>query len=82
MNPYDIEQTSAAMLAALTMPVELQRARMRAMRTLVAEFNVYRWAGRMLLDAARLRERERLNSHLRTDGSAVDDSSLTRSVRL
>ena len=82
VNPYDIEQTSAAMLAALTMPVELQRARMRAMRTLVAEFNVYRWAGRMLLDAARLRERERLNSHLRTDGSAVDDSSLTRSVPL
>ena len=38
------------------MPKEEQRDRMRAMRTLVAEFNVYRWAGRMLVDAARLRQ--------------------------
>ena len=28
---------------------------MALLRALVAEFNVYRWAGRMLLDAARLR---------------------------
>jgi trehalose 6-phosphate synthase len=34
------------------------------MRTLVAEFNVYRWAGRMLVDAARLRRRERLSGRL------------------
>jgi trehalose 6-phosphate synthase len=31
---------------------------MRAMRTQVSESNVYRWAGRMLVDAARLRRRE------------------------
>jgi trehalose 6-phosphate synthase len=37
---------------------------MRAMRTFVAEFNVYRWAGRMLVDAARLRRRERLTGRL------------------
>ena len=46
------------------MPAEEQRERMRAMRTLLAEFNVYRWAGRMLVDAARLRRRERLSGRL------------------
>jgi trehalose 6-phosphate synthase len=30
---------------------------MRLMRALVREFNIYRWAGRMLLDAARMRRR-------------------------
>jgi len=44
----------------LTMPPEAQRDRMRLMRGLVAEFNVYRWAGRMLLDAAAMRRRSRL----------------------
>jgi hypothetical protein len=34
--------------------------RMRSMRHLVQEFNVYRWAGRMLLDAARMRHRRRV----------------------
>ena len=33
---------------------------MRLMRTLIGEFNVYRWAGRMLLDAAIMRRRGRL----------------------
>jgi len=37
---------------------------MRFMRTLLAEFNVYRWAGRMIVDAAQLRRRERLSHRL------------------
>mgnify|MGYP001150922078 FL=1 len=53
-----------ALAAALLMPKDEQRDRMRAMRALVAEFNVYRWAGRMLVDAARLRRRERLSGRL------------------
>ena len=40
---------------------------MRAMRSFVSEFNVYRWAARMLLDAERLRRRERMAG--RFDGS-------------
>jgi trehalose 6-phosphate synthase len=62
VNPYDIEQSAAAMHIALTMQPEEQGARMRAMRSLVQEFNVYRWAGRMLLDAARMRHRRRVLS--------------------
>ena len=60
VNPYDTEQCAAAVRDALTMPPDEQRARMRSMRALLMEFNVYRWAGRMLLDAARMRNRRRL----------------------
>jgi trehalose 6-phosphate synthase len=60
VNPYDIEEASAALAAALSMSPDEQRDRMRSMRAFVAEFNVYRWAGRMLVDAARLRRRDRL----------------------
>jgi trehalose 6-phosphate synthase len=64
VNPYDIEEASDALGSALRMPPREQRDRMRAMRALLAEFNVYRWAGRMLVDAARLRRRERLFGRL------------------
>ena len=64
VNPYDLEEASAALEAALSMPKDEQRDRLRSMRTLLAEFNVYRWAGRMLVDAARLRRRERLSGRL------------------
>lgn len=60
VNPYDADQCAAALHLALVMPVAEQRDRMRLMRGLVAEFNVYRWAGRMLLDAAAMRRRSRL----------------------
>jgi trehalose 6-phosphate synthase len=33
---------------------------MLSMRALVRDFNVYRWAGRMLIDAARIRQRGKL----------------------
>lgn len=64
VNPYDIEQASSALAAALTMSAEEQKERMRAMRGHLAEFNVYRWAGRMLVDAARLRQRDRVSDRL------------------
>jgi trehalose 6-phosphate synthase len=60
VNPYNIDQCAAALHMALEMPKNEQRKRMRSMRGLIQEFNVYRWAGRMLLDAARLRKRTRL----------------------
>jgi trehalose 6-phosphate synthase len=65
VNPYDIEQCAAALNLALTMPPEEQRARMRSMRNLLQEFNVYRWAGRMLMDAARMRHRHRMLARAR-----------------
>jgi len=65
VNPYDIEQSALAMHMALTMPPAEQRARMRSMRGMVQDFNVYRWAGRMLLDAARMRNRRRVLARAR-----------------
>lgn len=62
VNPYDADQCASALHVALTMPIRTQRARMRLMRSLIQEFNVYRWAGRMLLDAATMRRRGRLLS--------------------
>jgi trehalose 6-phosphate synthase len=61
VNPYHVEQTADALFRALTMPDFEQRERMRSMRARVRDFNVYRWAGRMLIDAARIRQREKLS---------------------
>jgi trehalose-6-phosphate synthase len=64
VNPYDLEGVADTLRTALTMsPIE-QRERMRSLRSQVAEYNVYRWAGLMLLDATRLRQRERLQVRL------------------
>ncbi|MEO8139223.1 MAG: trehalose-6-phosphate synthase [Gemmatimonadota bacterium] len=60
VNPYDTDQCATALHMALSMPEGEQRARMRLMRGLIQEFNVYRWAGRMLIDAAGMRSRSRL----------------------
>jgi trehalose 6-phosphate synthase len=64
VNPYDTRQAAQALRVALEMPAAEQRLRMRAMRRVVSELNVYRWAGRILLDAAELRRRERLSGRL------------------
>lgn len=65
VNPYDIDQFAAALHLGLTMPKVEQQARMRSMRGLIQEFNVYRWAGRMLIDAARMRQKERVMKQVR-----------------
>ncbi|MGE0633996.1 MAG: trehalose-6-phosphate synthase [Pseudobdellovibrionaceae bacterium] len=59
VNPYSIDQCALALKIALEMSEHEQRDRMRSMRGLIQEFNVYRWAGRMLMDAARLRQQSR-----------------------
>ncbi len=64
VNPYDLESSSEALATALTMPLSEQQDRMRSMRSLLAQFNVYRWAGKMLVDAARLRNQERVAERL------------------
>lgn len=64
VNPYDIEAVADILNAALSMGTKEQRERMQALRRQIAEHNVYRWAGRMLLDATRLRYRERLRDRL------------------
>ncbi|MCA1825483.1 MAG: trehalose-6-phosphate synthase [Myxococcales bacterium] len=72
VNPYDLREASDALAAALTMSTREQAERMRALRALVSELNVYRWAGRMLTDAARLRQRDRLSHRLENGLSTIE----------
>ncbi len=72
VNPYDIDEASSALATGLNMSTNEKRERMRSMRAFLAEFNVYRWAGRMLVDAARLRRRERLTGRLAEDWKGAD----------
>jgi trehalose 6-phosphate synthase len=64
VNPYHVEETADALHSALTMPEAEQRERMASLRMTVREFNVYRWAGRMLTDAGRWRMRERVEARV------------------
>jgi trehalose 6-phosphate synthase len=73
VNPYDLEEASDALAAALHMPAQEQQARMRPMRSLVAAFNVYRWAWRMLIDAANVRTKDRLVGRIATSSIADED---------
>ena len=60
VNPYNTQEMSSAFGVALRMSESEQRERMRLMRRQVREWNVYRWAGRMLVDAAASRQRRRI----------------------
>ncbi len=64
VNPYDLDEASLALAAALEMSPAEQQDRMAAMRAMVAEWNIYRWAGKMLVDASKLRQRDRLSGRL------------------
>jgi alpha,alpha-trehalose-phosphate synthase [UDP-forming] len=65
VNPYHVEETADALQRAATMPQREQRERMASLRSTVREFNVYRWAGRMLADAGRWRLRARIEARVR-----------------
>jgi trehalose 6-phosphate synthase len=64
VNPYHVEECAVALQRGLTMPEAEQRERMASLRMTVREFNVYRWAGRMLTDASRLRLRQRVEARV------------------
>ncbi|MBK0393488.1 alpha,alpha-trehalose-phosphate synthase (UDP-forming) [Ramlibacter algicola] len=78
VNPYHVEEVADALHRALTMPPAEQRERMASLRSTVREFNVYRWAGHMLADAARWRLRERVSRRVLRHGSAENDDPLAR----
>ena len=65
VNPFAIGETAEAIRIALAMPRKERQERMQLMRRTVAENNVYRWAGRMLMDASRIRHHQRLFRHHR-----------------
>jgi trehalose-6-phosphate synthase/HAMP domain-containing protein len=54
VNPYDIDEMAEAIRQAVEMPPGERRSRMGRMRQTVREYNIYRWAGRLLAELARL----------------------------
>jgi trehalose 6-phosphate synthase len=60
VNPFDVAETAEAIRRALDMPREQRAQRMQLMRRTVKENNVFRWAGRLLMAAARIRQRQAL----------------------
>ena len=75
VNPYHVEETADALHRAATMPVAEQRERMASLRSTVREFNVFRWAGRMLSDAGRWRLRSRIEARVRSHQPAETQES-------
>ncbi|HEX2012618.1 MAG TPA: trehalose-6-phosphate synthase, partial [Roseateles sp.] len=64
VNPYHVEDCADALFRAITMPPAEQHERMANLRMTVRDDNVFRWAGRMLADAARWRLRERVEARV------------------
>ena len=48
VNPFAIDEMADTIYQAINMPAEERRRRMNRMRAVIAENNVYRWAGRIL----------------------------------
>jgi trehalose 6-phosphate synthase len=59
VNPYSIDEMAEAIYAALQMPADEQQRRMSRLRAQVMDNNVYRWAGMLLSEAAKLVEARR-----------------------
>jgi trehalose 6-phosphate synthase len=56
VNPVDADEMAVGLHTALTMPSAEQERRMRRMRAKVEDHNIYRWAGVLLSEVARLAE--------------------------
>jgi trehalose-6-phosphate synthase len=65
VNPYDVEQVANAINQALSMGEEEEMARMRRMRKIVLEYNIYRWAATMISDMSEIR----VESHERAEAA-------------
>ncbi len=55
INPYDIDQTAAAIRTALEMEPEEKQLRVQRMRKVIEEHNIYRWAGTLIAELCELR---------------------------
>jgi len=56
INPYAIEEFADAIKFAVEMPLEERKKRMKNMRKIVAENNVYRWAGNIITELTALKK--------------------------
>ncbi len=54
VNPYDLDEMAEAIRTAVETPPEERAARMTRMRQVISEHNIYRWAGLLLSELARM----------------------------
>ena len=69
VNPYDTQQVADAIHQALTMDPEERTRRMRRMRRVVKEQNVYRWAADMVHELSEVRIEEPASVHAGVGGA-------------
>ena len=55
-NPYAIEEFADALKLAIEMPSDEKKKRMENMRKIIAENNIYRWAGNIITELTALRK--------------------------
>ena len=58
INPYSIEEFADAIKFTVEMPVEERLRRMQNMRKIVAENNIYRWAGNIITELTALNKNQ------------------------
>ena len=73
VNPYDIHQMAEAIRAALEMDPEEKQNRMRHMRRIVRENNVYRWAANLIraVCEVRIESDEKIAQNVENDRPAA-----------
>lgn len=55
INPYDVKGVAQAIYRAVTAPHAERQKRMNKMKEIVKERNIYRWAGKFLLELSKLK---------------------------
>lgn len=55
VNPYDIDQTAEAIRVAIEMEPEEKQMRVRRMRKIIKQQNIYHWAGSLITELCELR---------------------------
>ena len=55
VNPYDIGQAAKAIKIAIQMPIPEQTDRMRRMRSILKDQNIYRWASEFFKELVQVR---------------------------
>ncbi len=56
INPYSIEEFADTIKSAIEMPAEEKRKRMKEMRNIIKENNVYKWAANIITELTSLRK--------------------------
>ncbi len=68
VNPHDTKGMADSIYRALHMSAEEQEQRMRLLRRIVRDHNVYWWAGKMLRDVARTRKSSAISAATNSQG--------------